>query len=109
MFSRRCPFFFFSALKKKTNKTTITWDEPPYCKEYVVAVGLVGPLGVGPISAPSPKMLFTGMDVRAAPVKLRLEESTNKYIRPGMTVSWEASCKPVDRNVSYLVIIIQNS
>lgn len=70
------------------------------CESYIFAVGVIGPLGLGPLSA-NPSTLVTRFNVNAAPKNLMVTgDPHNETI---MHVQWRSSCPAMTDKVSYMV------
>jgi hypothetical protein len=86
--------------KKRTRnlKATITGLEA--CETYVFAVGITGPLGVGPLSA-DPVFASTRFNVSAAPKNLKV--SSDSHSEMIMNVHWQSSCPTIAEKIGYMV------
>lgn len=68
------------------------------CESYYVSIGIVGPVGPGPLSR-SPKRLETHYNNKKPPRNLRA--SIND--RHEMNITWENSCPFVREETGYMV------
>lgn len=74
------------------------------CESYFVSVGIVGPIGPGPLSR-SPKQLQTNYNNKKPPRNLKV--SIND--RHEMNITWENSCPFVLEETGYMVSVEFNS
>lgn len=86
-----------SGSRYNTTNLTITISSLPACEQLLFSVGLIGPYGLGPLSARISQR-STGMNRRSPPKRLTVTlgkptttnvAASNKY---EMLVQWEASC-----------------
>lgn len=68
------------------------------CESYYVGIGIVGPIGPGPLSR-SPKRLETHYNNKRPPRNL-LVAINNRH---EMNITWENSCPFVQEETAYLV------
>lgn len=91
----------FSEAKLITsNYSAIIKDLEP-CEKYLFAVGIVGPIGMGPLNN-RPVMIQTNASLAAAPRNVRVFEDLTH--NTSMVVEWSPSC-PEMGEVSYTVNI----
>ena len=84
----------------KTNGTTATITNLEACESYIVTVGIVGPLGIGPLSS-NPNLLVTRFNANAAPKNLSVyADPHNETI---MVIDWRSSCPAMMDNIGYMV------
>uniref|UniRef100_W4VRP1 Sortilin-related receptor n=1 Tax=Corethrella appendiculata TaxID=1370023 RepID=W4VRP1_9DIPT len=84
------------APKLKTNKTNAKITDFLACEAYLVSVGIVGPLGPGPLGR-NPKTVNTLYNEKKPPRNLKVD--INDTSRE-MIIQWEHSC-PLQNNVAY--------
>lgn len=82
-----------------TNETNYTLHDLNACNIYVIKVGVVKPLGVGPIE----DVIYasTEFDHLAPPKDLTVSLDTSNL----MKISWESSCSSIDSDIGYKVLI----
>lgn len=85
-----------------TKNTSAVIGELLQCESYYVTVGIVGPVGPGPLSR-SPKRLETHYNNKRAPNNLQATIND----RHEMVISWENSCPFVQKETGYLVSAFQ--
>ncbi|KAK7863063.1 hypothetical protein R5R35_006484 [Gryllus longicercus] len=70
------------------------------CESYVIDVGVVGPLGAGPLNG-RPQNFFTSFDPIAAPRGVTVsQDPTNSTL---MKLQWKASCMVMTTSVGYVI------
>ncbi|KAF6211596.1 hypothetical protein GE061_012109 [Apolygus lucorum] len=72
------------------------------CEKYMIDVGLVGPLGSGPLTA-APVTVTTGNDPQAPPK--RLAAVLDRHNDTLLDVSWSSSCFNMSEQVGYFLSI----
>ncbi|XP_046665505.1 sortilin-related receptor-like isoform X3 [Homalodisca vitripennis] len=88
----------------RTTNTSATVQDLAACESYVFAVGLVAPLGVGPLSS-NPQTVVTQFNIRAAPKNLRV--FADPHNTTAMSVTWTASCPVVTEPIAYEITIME--
>lgn len=83
-----------------TDETNFTLHDLNACNIYVIKVGVVKPLGIGPIE----DIIYasTEFDKLAPPKDLTVSLDTNKL----MKIEWESSCSSIDTDIGYKVCVI---
>ncbi|XP_022913328.2 sortilin-related receptor-like isoform X1 [Onthophagus taurus] len=74
------------------------------CESYIFTVGLIGPLGVGPLQTDS-HIVKTFFNVRAPPENLRVTQGSRRYDM--MTVKWSASCPTINQDLGYIISVTE--
>lgn len=89
--------FFISESSGITNKTTFTLNDLTACIIYEIKVGVINPLGVGPID----DVIYasTEFDELAPPKNLTISLGSNST----MKISWQSSCPSIDTEIGYTV------
>lgn len=93
-----------SGPKMKTFDTNATLTKLEACESYIFAVGLVGPLGVGPFSA-NPPSLVTKFNVNAAPKNLTVSQDPHNETL--MFVWWRSSCPAMSDKIGYMITVTE--
>ncbi|XP_063217852.1 sortilin-related receptor-like [Bacillus rossius redtenbacheri] len=76
------------------------------CEDYLFAVGVVGPLGVGPISKNPPHMI-TEFNDKAPPKSVVMGPYLHNETR--MWVNWTSSCPEMREPIGYEVTIVETT
>jgi len=84
--------------KQKTSNLNATITDLKACETYMFAVGVVGPLGLGPLSD-DPVFVSTRFNVSAAPKNLEVSPQ-NETI---MNMNWHSSCPVMIDKIGYMV------
>nr|CAD7431907.1 unnamed protein product [Timema monikensis] len=92
----------FDKPKLRTQNVNATVSGLEACESYVFAVGLVGPLGSGPLSS-HPYSILTEFNPDAPPKNLHATTDPTNETR--VLVTWQSSCPEMDTAVNYLVTI----
>ncbi|KAK6642297.1 hypothetical protein RUM44_014020 [Polyplax serrata] len=71
------------------------------CESFLFSVGLVGPLGVGPLAPPV--AITTSFNKNAPPKKLMVRPHPKD--ENSMVVEWESSCKTMAEPIGYEVVV----
>ncbi|XP_054265258.1 sortilin-related receptor-like isoform X2 [Macrosteles quadrilineatus] len=87
-----------------TTNTSATVRDLAACESFIVSVGLVGPLGVGPLSS-SPATIKTQFNARAPPKALRV--MADPHNDTAMSVTWSASCTHVSQAIAYEITVTE--
>lgn len=83
-----------------TTNLTATITKLDACEQYIFTVGIIGPLGAGPVSMNSDVMTY--FHKRAPPKKLTVSQGSNQL---KMLVQWSASCPHMNEAIGYIVCI----
>jgi len=86
--------------KQRTSNLSTTVTGLEACETYMFAVGVVGPLGLGPLSD-VPLVASTRFNVSAAPKNL--EVSSHPHNETIMDISWHSSCPMMIDKIGYMV------
>jgi hypothetical protein len=86
--------------KQRTTNLNATVTDLEACETYMFAVGVVGPLGVGQLSA-NPLFASTTFNVSAAPKNLRV--SSDPHNETIMNIQWHSSCPMMIEKIGYMV------
>lgn len=86
--------------KHRTSKLNATITDLEACETYMFAVGVVGPLGLGPLSD-DPLFLSTKFNMSAAPKNL--EVSSDPKNETIMDIRWNSSCPVMIDKIGYMV------
>jgi hypothetical protein len=90
----------FAGPKQRTSNLTANITNLEACESYIFAVGVVGPLGFGPLSA-NPFSLVTRFNMNAAPKDLTvLPDPHNETV---MNIHWRSSCPAMVDEIGYMV------
>lgn len=90
--------FVFSEPREKSDTTSAVVKDLLTCETYLFAIGLIGPLGYGPISTmPSYRPVVTVYYPRAPPRHLGVR-SENGVNATYMIVHWNSSCPTFNNN-----------
>lgn len=81
-----------------TTNTTVRITDLLQCESYYVSVGIVGPIGPGPL-ARSPKRLETHYNSKKPPRNLNAVVNDHHE----MVISWQNSCPFVQEETGYIV------
>nr|CAD7443909.1 unnamed protein product [Timema bartmani] len=92
----------FDKPKLRTQNMNATVSGLEACESYVFAVGLVGPLGSGPLSS-HPYSILTEFNPDAPPKNLHATTDPTNETR--VLVTWQSSCPEMDTAVNYSVTI----
>lgn len=87
----------------RTKNTSVTIHELAACQSYTFLVGLVGPLGLGPLSR-EPQSIITQFNPKAAPKNLRV--LTDPHNNTAMSVTWSAPCSVMTQSIPYEVSVL---
>ncbi|CAG2062325.1 unnamed protein product, partial [Timema podura] len=90
----------FDKPKLRTHNVNVTVSGLEACESYVFAVGLVGPLGSGPLSS-HPYSILTEFNPDAPPKNLHATTDPTNETR--VLVTWQSSCPEMDTAVNYSV------
>ncbi|KAJ8960391.1 hypothetical protein NQ314_006081 [Rhamnusium bicolor] len=88
-----------------TLNETATVAKLDACEIYTFAVGLVGPIGYGPLSA-NFKQVSTSMNEKAPPKKIQVSRDVDNPLK--MKVQWLPSC-PSTQPKSYVIKVAEKS
>lgn len=88
-----------SGAKFTTTNLSATIKNLAACEEYLLNVGLVGPLGVGPLT--TPLSIVTSYNKNASPKRLSVERHPND--ENVMIVKWKSSCAIMNEPIGYEV------
>lgn len=80
----------------KTDNTSVLLTDLHACQSYLIAVGIIGPIGPGPLGK-NPKPIETMYSERKQPKHLQAEIDENSH---SLHISWEHSC-PLRSNNLY--------
>ncbi len=83
-----------------TTTNSIVIEHLGTCENYFIDVGLVGPEGLGPLTE-NPLKIQTMMDDKAPPKNLNVIYQHDSTERLKIDVSWDASCKVLQKPLSY--------
>ncbi|XP_050504150.1 sortilin-related receptor-like isoform X5 [Diabrotica virgifera virgifera] len=95
----------FESARNTTINESITITNLDSCENYVFSVGLVGPIGFGPLSG-NIQQVSTSENPRAPPKRLIVEEDGNDPLQ--MKISWIPPC-PSRQPVFYKLLITEKS
>jgi hypothetical protein len=84
----------------RTSNLNATITDLEACETYMFAVGVVGPLGLGPLSD-YPLSASTRFNVSAAPKNL--EVSSHPRNKTIMDIHWHSSCPAMTDKIGYMV------
>lgn len=84
-----------------TKNTSAQITDLMQCESYYVSVGIVGPIGPGPL-ARNPKQLQTHYNNKKPPRNLKAAITGHEMI-----LSWENSCPFVQEETGYLVSVLE--
>jgi hypothetical protein len=91
---------FFAGPKQRTRNLTANITNLQACESYIFAVGVIAPLGSGPLSA-NPVSLVTRFNMNAAPKDLTvLSDPHNETV---MNIQWRSSCPAMVDEIGYMV------
>ncbi|XP_067011986.2 sortilin-related receptor isoform X2 [Anabrus simplex] len=97
------PKKLFEGPKATTQNLNFTVPHLAACESYVFDVGVVGPLGSGPLSDSPPAHVFTQFNMNAAPKNVRAY--TDPKDETKMIVSWNSSCPTMTNKTGYQINI----
>jgi hypothetical protein len=86
--------------KQRTSNLNATITDLEACETYMFAVGVIGPLGLGPLSD-DPVLASTRFNVGAAPKNL--EVSSHPQNETIMNIRWHSSCPTMIYAIGYMV------
>ena len=86
--------------KQRTSNLNATITDLEACESYMFAVGVVGPLGLGPLSD-DPLSVSTSFNASAAPKNL--EVSSHPQNDTIMDIHWRSSCPMMIDKIKYMV------
>jgi hypothetical protein len=89
--------------KQSTKALTATVINLEACESYIFAVGVIGPLGLGPLSD-NPYTLVTRFNVNAAPKNLTV--TSDPHNETVMSIQWRSSCPAMTDEISYMVCFL---
>lgn len=89
-----------------TKQLTIHVDDLLPCEQYIFSVGIVGPLGIGPISRDF-KIVMTHVSPRAPPKDVIVTQDSSDA--SSMIVRWSASCPTLKSPIGYIVDIFDKT
>ncbi|XP_050528252.1 sortilin-related receptor-like isoform X2 [Daktulosphaira vitifoliae] len=92
-----------SGYKYNTTATLAILSNIESCTSLMVDVGIIGPIGVGPLSK-KPLDIVTPFDPTVPPKDIKVEQIKNS-LKAMVIISWKASCHPVQQ--SYRVSILE--
>lgn len=69
------------------------------CERYLLTVGIIGPIGVGPITAD--RYVTTSYHKTAPPKNLSVMQGPENPL--AILIQWSASCQPIDTKIGYIV------
>ncbi|XP_050441242.1 sortilin-related receptor-like isoform X2 [Adelges cooleyi] len=92
-----------SGYKYNTTGTLAILSNIESCTSLMIDVGIIGPLGVGPLSK-RPLDIVTPFDPTIPPKAIKVEQLVGSP-KPMIVISWRASCHPVQQ--SYKVNILE--
>lgn len=78
----------FDLPKHKTKETSFVLSDLYECQSYLIGVGIIGPVGPGPLNK-NPRAFETHFSDRKAPKNLSVSFDDTKHT---MEISWEHSC-----------------
>lgn len=90
---------FLLGAKLTTTNLTATIRDLAACEEYLIVVGLVGPLGLGPLT--SPTTVITSFNKNAPPKGVTVD--TDPKRENVMIVKWNSSCRVMNDTIGYEV------
>ena len=94
------PVMLCAGPKQRTSNLNATITDLKACETYMFAVGVVGPLGLGPLSD-DPVFVSTRFNVSAAPKNL--EVSPHPQNETIMNMNWHSSCPVMIDKIGYMV------
>ncbi|XP_071441297.1 sortilin-related receptor-like isoform X2 [Hetaerina americana] len=98
------PKDLFEGPKYTTSDLNMTVKGLEACESYVFDVGLVGPLGCGPLSS-HPLSVITHFDEYAPPKNLKVTaDPKNETI---MVVTWDSSCPQMNGEIGYMITVTE--
>lgn len=95
----------FLGPKYNTSLTSASLSNMASCTSLMIAVGIIGPNGIGPLSM-SPTTIVTPFDPTAPPKDIKVEQMEHR-VKAMVVISWKASCYSVQQ--SYIVNIFSNT
>jgi hypothetical protein len=93
------PVMLGSGPKQRTSNLNATITDLEACENYMFAVGVIGPLGLGPLS--ELLVASTRFNVSAAPKNL--EVSSHPQNETIMNIHWHSSCPAMIDKIGYTV------
>lgn len=91
--------YFILVSPKVVTNTSAVISGLAACESYLFSVGLVGPLGKGPLGPP--RNIFTMFNKNASPKKLDVtHHPSDKSL---ILVQWESSCENMTEAIGYEV------
>jgi len=94
------PVMLNAGPKQRTSNLNATITDLEACETYMFAVGVVGPIGLGPLSE-NPVFASTQFNVSAAPKNL--EVSSRPQNETIMDIRWHSSCPVMSDKIGYMV------
>ncbi|CAA9994250.1 unnamed protein product [Nesidiocoris tenuis] len=91
---------FFKEPRNITSNTHLLLTGLGACEKYMIDIGVVAPLGQGPLSA-APTTITTGNDPRAPPK--RLTAVADRHNDTLVDITWSSSCFKMSEAVGYIV------
>lgn len=86
--------------KQRTSNLNATITDLEACETYMFAVGVVGPLGLGPLSD---DLLFASTSFNMSAAPKNLEVSSDRKNETIMNIRWRSSCPAMVDTVRYMV------
>ncbi|BET01296.1 Low-density lipoprotein receptor repeat class B [Nesidiocoris tenuis] len=93
---------FFKEPRNITSNTHLLLTGLGACEKYMIDIGVVAPLGQGPLSA-APTTITTGNDPRAPPK--RLTAVADRHNDTLVDITWSSSCFKMSEAVGYILTI----
>ncbi|XP_014239724.1 sortilin-related receptor-like isoform X1 [Cimex lectularius] len=88
--------------KGNTTNMSLTLVHLQACSKYMFDIGVIGPLGKGPLTA-TPIIVTTGHDIKAPPKNLKVTSSTHNDTL--MEITWSSSCYIMAEPIRYIICI----
>lgn len=96
--------FVFAEKPQNTTNLTAVVQGLEACEEYIFSVGIIGPLGKGPLSS-KPRVVMTHMNRKAPPKRLSVKQAIQDPT--SMVVQWAASCPALKTPIGYMIDITE--
>jgi hypothetical protein len=94
------PVMLCAGPKQQTRNLNATITDLEACEAYMFAVGVVGPLGLGPLSD---DLLFASTRFNASAAPKNLELSSRPENETIMDIRWHSSCPVITDKIGYMV------
>lgn len=91
--------FFFLEPRLETTNLTATVSDLKACEIYTFKIGIIGPMGYGPLS--KSLQLNTFMNTKAPPKKLTVMKVEHDPLK--MLVQWSPSCPTIADPIGHIV------